>query len=270
MSIYNKKDAFLIVLDTRNATKYNNGNKLSNLDFEIAYPIRIPTDCIYMSWVVYSFTCHVSWYVINNTNNILNVVVNGVTNSYFFEYGNYNVNTFLTLFKSTLPPTFDITFNQINNKYTITNSSSEFILLANSTIYNIIGLDKSVTEYSSSRTFTMPYPVNFGGINSFNIKCNTIRTDNLDSYENCSPSSIVACVPVYSANNGVIFYEKKNDFEFTVKETIIDKINISIEDDLRNELDFNNQPWNLCIQVNYAREINVDLKDDFHNVLGNY
>lgn len=113
----------------------------------------------------------------------------------------------------------------------------------------------------------MPYTCNFAGINSFNITCENIRTSNLDSHDELSTSSIIANIPVSNASNNMIFFEKRNDFEFDVKEKTIDYLDISIKDNLQNFIDFNNQHWDLVIQVNYHREALKDTDDTFNDIL---
>jgi hypothetical protein len=266
---YVKKDSFLVVLDSRNAEEYMNGSQHSNVVFDVKYPIQIPKDCIYMTWVVSSFTCPVSWYLINSTNDVLRYLINGNIFSTQFPHGNYNVKTFMSQFLSQMPSGFTIVLESVTNKFTIGYTQS-FTLLSDSTIMPVLGGDSNSSYVSSNNVVPMPYPCNFAGLNSFNIKCNNIRTDNLDSYDKCSTSPIIASIPVNASQNGVIYYEKRNDFEFEVKASCIESLDISIEDDLGNNIDLNNQHWNLTLQVNYIREIEKDVNSSFHSILNNY
>lgn len=267
---YVKKESFLIVLDSRNADDYCNGTAHSDIMFDIKYPIQLPKDCIYMTWVVNTFTCPVSFYQINSTNDELLIMVNGNGNSYKFRHGNYNAQTFIKEFLNTMPAGYTLTYDSVTNKFTM-GFTTTFIITPCS-IMPVMGmledLKNGVCYYNDATTLklVMPYQCNFAGLNSFNIKCD-IRTDNLDSFDNCSTSSIIASVPVNANQDGVIFYEKRNDFEFEVKENIVDMLHITIEDDRANKIDFNNQHWNLVIQVNYIREIVKDLKTTFYDIV---
>ena len=266
---YVKKESYLLVLDSRNANTYNNDSKMSDVTFDLKYPIRTPNDCIYMTWVVQTFTCPVSWYLIDSTNDKLKYTVNSIS-TVTFPHGNYNVKSFMSKFISLMPAGFTINLDPLTNKFSIGYSQS-FNLENDSTIMKILGGLDNVDYYSGfGNILTMPYPCNFGGLNNINIKCNTIKTDNLDSHDSCSVSSIIASIPVNASSNGVIYYEKRNDFEFEVKETTISTLNISIEDDQSNYIDFNNQNWNLTIQINYIREIEKDIYTGFHDILNNY
>lgn len=269
---YVKKESYLVVLDSRNATVYNNGSKHSDVEFDVKYPIQIPSDCVYMTWVVNSFTCPVSWYLINDSNDTLTYVVNGNEYSVKFLHGNYNVKSFMTQFLSQMPAGFTIRTDSILNKFVIGYTTQFYIIATKSSIIRILGGDPTEGTYASSfsNAFMFPYVYNFAGLNSFNIKCNSIRTDNLDSQDQCSTSPIIASVPVNAGANRVVYYEKRNDFEFEVKEAVVETLEIQIEDDVGNDIDFNNQHWNLVIQVNYIREIEKDLRTGFHDILNNY
>ena len=65
------KESFLVVLDSRNATTYNNGTYNSDITFMFESPIEKPKHCILMTCSVLQFSCPNSIYNINITNNIL-------------------------------------------------------------------------------------------------------------------------------------------------------------------------------------------------------
>jgi hypothetical protein len=263
------KECFLIVLDSRNATEFNNGDYKSDVTFDLNDAIRFSPSTISMSIVVLSFTCPVSFYQINNTNCTLHITLDSIVNTINIPYGNYNVNTFITYLLSVLPSDFTITVNQVNNILTINSITTSFQINSNSTIYNVMGFFKNKTYpaqvVSTGYQLVMPYTVNFAGINSFNIAIENIRTKNIDSLD-LSVSSIIASIPVNSSQGGVIYYEKKNDFEIAVRENIIDYLDVNIKDDMGNLLNFNNQSWNLVLQFNQINDL-PRFKSTFHEEL---
>jgi hypothetical protein len=126
----------------------------------------------------------------------------------------------------------------------------------------------SNTSYSSyASSLTLPFTCNFGGIPSFNIYCENIKCSNLDSYDGCSASSIIACVPVNGGSNGMIYFERKNDFNFVVREQVINELQISIQDSQENYINFNNQHWSLVIQVSMLLEKTRKPPGTFNNIL---
>ena len=73
--LYTSTTDFLVVLDSRNATIYNNGSFNSNLEFNLETPIRKGADWIALNMSVYSFTSPNSIYNINEYNNIFNYAI---------------------------------------------------------------------------------------------------------------------------------------------------------------------------------------------------
>ena len=67
----------------------------------------------------------------------------------------------------------------------------------------------------------------------------------------------------------MIYYEKRNDFNFELKENTVSELEISIMDSQENYIDFNNQHWSLVIQINMMMEKEKQIKDGFHNILEN-
>ena len=122
------------------------------------------------------FYVSISWYLINETNNLL--VINLTTiNVYYINvpYGNYNAITFQTALLNLLPSGFSISLNSIKNIFTLTHSSFDFQIYANSTNYQIIGFAKNILYNSISKTMIMPFTCNFSGLNSFNILVDNIK-----------------------------------------------------------------------------------------------
>jgi hypothetical protein len=126
---------------------------------------------------------------------------------------------------------------------------------------------KQATSYTSSnKSLTLPFTVNFSGLNSFNIQIENIKTSNLDSYDNCI-SNIIAVVPVNADANETLYYEKRNDFEFDVRESIIDYFEVQLLDDKNNYLDLNNQHFNLTLQINFIRDVIDDSDLKFNDIV---
>ena len=265
---YHATSSFLIVLDSQNATTYYNDSSLSDIHFALRDPIIVPTNCLLMSWTVYSFTCPISFYLINSSNNLLSITVGGITNIYSIPYGNYNVNSFTTTLLNILPAGYTLTMNSIDNKFTL-GYTSDFTINSTSTIYKVMGFSANTSYSSTSKSLTFPFTCNFAGITSFNIYCENIKTKNLDSFDGCSASSIIANIPINGGSNGMIYYEKRNDYNFEVKEKTINELEISIMDSQENYINFNNQNWSLVIQVNMMLDMKKQYNETFQTILQN-
>ena len=131
-----------------------------------------------------------------------------------------------------------------------------------------MGFKKNTYYECVNNVIVMPYCCNFSGINSFNVKvCNISTTKNVNSYEK-SISSILGTIQVNGQQNNMIYYTQPFNYNFDVNEHTIDNLQIDIQDDLNNYIDFNNQSWNLTLlfQVSYNNKI-VD-KDTFYDITG--
>ena len=267
MNSYLKNENFTIVLDSRNATTYYNSTYNSEVTFEMKYPIIVPKDCLNMTWCVQAFTCPISWYLINSTNDLLSILMNDQIYNINIPYGNYNAVTFQSTLLGLLPSGFNITLNNFNNIFTLTHQTNDFTIRSTSTIYAIMGFNKGQSYTSINQSLTLPFTCNFSGLNSINIICENIRTNNLDSRTELTSSSIIASVPINNSQGGVIYFQKYNDYSFDVKADTIDYLDILIMDDLGNKINLNNQHWNLILQINFFREIIKPIDDTFNDIL---
>jgi hypothetical protein len=218
------QDQFIVVLDSRNATQYNNGSWMSNVSFDFENPIQSHRDTIYFSCSVLSFSCPNSIYVINEYNNLLNITINGVQNNYVIPYGNYNSQNLLLTLKNTIDTSFNISFSSITNKYTFTHSTYDFTILSSSTIGDVLGFANNTNYTSSSKSLILPFTCNFNGLNSFNISIANLNTSNIDSY-NKTNGSVIQSVQINSGDNQISF-SKMNDFDFQVRQQTLDFIQI--------------------------------------------
>jgi hypothetical protein len=267
--------SFLVVLDSENASSNNNGNWNSDVTFNFESPIEKPTNSFIMSMCVQQFSCPNSIYNINETNNYLHIseTISNIAVPYniYLPLGNYNVNTFIqTLLASLAPstPRFSLTFNAINNKLTLTNSTYDFTYLSDSTIHNIIGMTVGTTQGSSSKSLAFPYSCNFNGTQSINIMINNLQTPNIDSFHKTN-AHVIQSVSI-DPTAPQIYYEKSNDYSFKVNEHVFDHLQIQICDGTNHLVNLNNQDWNMTLLFTIMYDVNrFDHENTFNSVLEN-
>jgi len=278
-NLHQFKESFYVVLDSRNATGTENINSSmhSCMFWDLKEPIRIEKKFFRLTCNLCSFVSPASFYQVNYTNNVFNFTMNSVVYNIQVSYGNYNANTFITQLLSQLPTGFTMSINTNNNLYTLTHSTYDFIINCNkSTIGNVIGfnsnnlatLNKTVspsTLSSSLLSLTFPYTCNFEGLQSFNIYLDDINTKNIDSLS-LSNTSVISAVPVNCDIGGLIVFQSRNEYEFTINQDVIDYLQISLKDDLGNYLDLNNQNFNIVLQFNLYGE-DVKRYIQFHDIL---
>lgn len=273
------KESFYVVLDSRNATGTENttSSMHSNMYWDLKEPITISKRFYRLTCNLCSFVSPASFYQINYTNNAFVFTMNSILYNIQVTYGNYNANTFITQFLSQLPSGFSMTINTNNNLFTLTHTTYDFVInCKTSTIGSVIGFNSNdittiknaitpATISSTSKSLLFPYTCNFAGLQSFNIIFADVNTKNIDSLS-LSNSSIIGSIPVNCDVGGLIVFQSRNEYEFTISQQVIDYIQIILMDDLGNYIDLNNQHFNSVLQFNLYGE-DTKKNYEFHDIL---
>jgi hypothetical protein len=244
-----EEEQFLVILDSRNSVIKFNSSKNSYMKFDFQEPIIIEHNPLKISCSLTQFQAPNTLYIINDTNNFISITKNGTTSDITLTNGNYNAPQFRSLFIQNFGSSYTMTLNIYNNKWTITNTSHDFTINSTTTAYVFLGMAKNTAYSSSSFSLTLPFSCNFNGLQNFNVYLTNIGTSNIDSY-NESRGSIIQSIPL-DPSLPIINFVQQFDYNFTIYETTIDYLEISIMDDLENLLDFNNGEWNmtLCFKI---------------------
>lgn len=197
-------------------------------------------------------------YIVNQNNNKISVSYNGNSYSYYFDYGNYTVNSFINAFYGFFPSSvWNITINTLNNRFTIGFKTFPFTLNSDTTCDYILGFSGN-TSSSTSRvgdyyTLTLPRSCNFLPIPRFVIHCDVIN-NGIILGANSAPaaSDILMTIPNTSKLNTQIIYEN-NEGEFLLKNTNINTITLTITDDNNREIDFNGLSSYFILRFNIFR-----------------
>jgi len=289
------KEHYLIILDSRNATTYNNGNALTNLTFAFPNPvISKRDDIIALTGSVSNFTCPNSQYVINQ-NNAYFLIGYFDNLGYAAEYtiqmpnGYYNPTSFVTAFNALLNytiPSNKLTLSIYNTqicRFNLVSTGNDFYLKSITkeifTNYKelyrfgeVLGYDDKVSYYSGYGTtinniyysgvpkqLLMPFIYNLSGINSINIHLDNIQTRNIDSLTKTN-STIVCNIPVSCNPNEMILFDKRSDFEFKINEDNLNSLKIRLTDGVGNLLDLNNQNWNMSFEIIVVKKQRSQIK----------
>jgi len=289
------EEKVLISLYSLNATEKKNGANLSDITFNLQEPFIKDPNVLSIKASVLSFTCPNSQYIINDANNtlVLQLIVLPSINPYYIKLtnGNYNANSFMKMVTTILNSglylgtPWSMSYNSNTYQLSLISPSNDFTIIqrnANkaagytkiSRLGLIMGFEDALvqtTTVTSVATMTFPYPSNFGGLNSLNIKIPNLRTHSLDykgnintdgvfnyflggsSNPNQSNNNIAIAIPVNCNVGEVIYFKKTSNFEFIVLDDIIDKLDIQLTDDLGNFIQLNNQHYNLCIEFTITR-----------------
>jgi hypothetical protein len=265
--LHTDKDNFYIALDSRNATSYLNSTYNSHVKFEFENAILFNKRSIKTSCSVLQFSVPNSIYNINETNNSITIYSNNTSPTYYVPYGNYTINTFITQLLTQIPTSFSISYNSINYTLTMTNTTYDFIIGGQSTLYNVMGFSKNIGYGSTSKSLTFPYMCNFNGLQNIGIYIDNLGTRNIDSLSKTT-CSLIQCIQVDPNATLIQFTNNSSAEKFTVYQNTIDYIEISLKDSLGNYINLNNQHWNMTICFTVVRDLErFEYMNTFHNTL---
>lgn len=259
-------DSNQIYINSSNADLYLNGSMKSNITFFFNDVISTNKRMVEKRISIVNCQFPVSYYLINNTNN--QIIINGVIK--YFPIGNYNINNFITTWQSSFGSSWILTYNKIINKISISYPTS-FTLSDNKfSFFNILGLVNGTT-YTSTYNGTnyilnCIYCIDFSGIACIDIKTSTFNLNNTDSYHN-GRTNTIASIPVNSKN--IINYNNFTQYNSLFKNTHLEELNLMIQDENDNFIDFNNLNWSITFQIDiiYEHIEDIDTLDDVYNNL---
>lgn len=250
---FNSQTSTQIYLDSATADLYLNDTKKSSVVFVFRNPIILNKFAYEMRISVVNAQIPISYYLINDTNNKLNITINGIVTTYYFKKGNYNINTFISEWANSIGTGWTLTYDNITNKITYTYTQNFTFSDDLNSIFGIMGFKKGSIYTSSNNSLICPYVANFAGITRLNIKSNSFTLNNVDSY-NKSINRTIAVIPVSSISSGYMYYNNFTNYNTVFTNHSISTINIEIYDDFKNFIDFNNIDWTMCMQIDVLSE----------------
>jgi hypothetical protein len=266
----------LITLNSRYAKKIN-GTYNSNVIFNFKGILTDDDDIISSNICIMNAQIPVSFYTINETNNYFQINISDI----IIPTGNYNGNSLITALNTAIyavvgfsSPT--IALSPSTGKLTFTSISAFTIeitfptnLLTGGTNYThrILGFNPSSTTVGLS--ITAPYPLNLLGVNRLAIRSNKLAINSFNSV-NLNLGITLATIPVNVAAFGLIDYSNQSDLNKSVlRVKVIDEIDILIEDEDNNLINFNNIDWTIALVLENIRLIPNKYTDTFETLIKN-
>lgn len=245
-------ETFQIHLSSALANKYND-NLTSDCEFNLP-TIEIPSN-FHIHVSVENFCCPYSFYNINSSNNYLVYYENTTYKTLTITQGNYNTTSLINYLLQTMT-NFTITYSQITNKFTFSNSV-QFSFASNSTCLSLFGLSTGITAQLTSGiySFTSDICANLSPYRCICIASN-LRTFSVNTLLP-NNQSILASIPINTAPNSVIIYENKNNFKCNTYTNVINNLRIRLMDHRFNTLDLNGCHWTLTLRfdiIDYVYE----------------
>jgi hypothetical protein len=245
-------DSRIINVASISSDQQNNGSLKSDVFFIFQGLLKEEDDILHTQISVDNAQFPVSYYTINEYNNILSYTYNGNPFTVIFDMGNYNANSFASEFASKVPH-ITITLNKINGKFTFSSNQNFSLFFATSTCFIVLGLDPN-TDYINTthpHTIAAPFLANFAGIKRIKIQSDTLSTYSRDSngIGNC-----LAVIPVSTASFGIINYQNITNYKPLLRERVLDGFDIRLFDEYNNLIDFNGVDWNVTLKIDITRK----------------
>ena len=257
----------LITLDSKFGIQQN-GTYKSNLLFNFRNLLSDEQHYIKSEVVVLNAQIPISFYVINEYNNVLTISGSGIlTTSITVDPGNYDANTLITELKSKFLAA-GITFSTIKiNRNTGRLIFTAFIFTNYQFSGSMIGILGTTTDVISvSTVYKCIYPLNLLGIQKLSIRSDAFAVQSVSSVD-FSFSNILITIPVDMAPFSMISYSSQLELNKNLLNVrLINEIDIKIYDENNNLVNFNNLDWNITLVI--TSEIKYDQPDiSLNNIL---
>ena len=212
-----------------------NGDFKSQILFSIPDAIVVDDSIDYIHFSVPYVVVPNSFYVINETNNLLYVLKSSVTTLYTFPQGNYTSQTFMTQFTTLLPAAFNITLGQNSNQFTITHTTTTFSFTSASTIDQVMGF--SGTTAAVGLTLTCPRVCNFLPLPRIIMRCPDLAHSFISA--TTDGNDVILSIPNTSRINGQIIYNNSSNMKTLFKLEKLTSFVISLTNDDGVPINFN-------------------------------
>jgi len=248
----------LIVINSSDGTKRNT-TYLSDMLFNFQNILSDDDDIISSNICVMNAQFPVSFYTINETNNIFGVATNlNLFQTFTIPVGNYNANTLITKMNSLVTAgliSVTFSFNSATGKVTISGDAGVTSITFSSALSQFYKVMGSVFPISTGTSvLNMPYPLNLLGVKKLVIKSQLLGISSFESGANQSVT--LTTIPNNNSPFTMISYENRSNLNKSlIRVRKIDSIDIQIEDEDGNKINFNNINWTLTLVLENIRKM---------------
>ena len=254
------QDNRIITLNSNDGEKLN-GSYLSNVQFNFSGLLKEDINLIRSYITVLNAQIPVSFYIIDETNNMLYYSDGTTTKTLILTIGNYNGNQMVLALNAGFTLNGSLVTTILNSQtgllyFTITGGTN-YTFLSTSTIKSILGFD---IDISSNTLIIMPYQLNLLGKKKIFINSNNMRNSAFTS-KSLSCVQTIATIPVDQPPYNMINYVSVSDLEkIILSNRSLDMIDIEIVDENNNYVNFRNIDWSitLCLSVEKNDAVKID------------
>lgn len=253
----------IISLNSNNATRYLNGEYLSNIVFDFTNILSPSDDISYVEVGVGNAEIPATFYNIDITNNIFNYRVNSINYSIIVPPGNYNFNSLVTQMTTLFTAngqTFTMSLNRNSNILTMTLTVGTWNQINASSIYYILGFDSDTTYNIVGNTITFPRLFNLLGQKKLKIYSSNISVDSFDSV-NTATNNLLCTISVNQPGFNLIIYSNIDGLYAHMRNRYLSTVDIQIKDELGNFINFNGINWTMTINLILYRRIDAIINE---------
>ena len=247
----------IISLNSEYANNKINGDYLSHVEFYFKDILRDSEDIDHTSIQIINALSPVSYYTINENNDILKLNSFNIT----ITRGNYNSSNLITELKARILAVTGLSFNIIISRITgilTFYNSTNFTFYPNA-LAKVLGFNELVSGWTSTFSsnplgdyqLTAPFSLNLLGIKKIKVLSNALPTFSYDSFGTGS-TNIVNTIPVTAPPFGLIIYNQLTN-PLVLRVNTINKIDIQLVDENNLFIDFNKINWSMTLQLDIVR-----------------
>ena len=254
------QDNRIITLNSQDGEKVN-GTYLSNINFNFSGLLSDDINILRTYITVLNAQFPVSFYIIDDTDNVLNYTQDSVAKSITIPIGNYNGNQMVTTLNTGFTNNGSGITTSLNSQNGILNfliaDGFSYTFLSTSTIKSLLGFSSDIT---STTLITMPYQLNLLGKKKLFINSNHLRNSAFSS-KSLSCVQTIATIPVDQPPYSMINFTSVSELEKNILfNRSLDVLDIQIVDEENKYINFQNIDWSITLCLTIEKDDKVKLK----------
>lgn len=186
-----------------------------------------------------------SWYVIDASNNILNLSIDGVPQTLTLASGNFDTDEIAAAFNAAFTGTVQCAYNSNTNKMTLTYTGHTISVLPTSTALDLFGFTSGVT-HSGISTLVSDKVCDIQRVEKIFVSTNFPVPNQSCTTE--AYGGILASFVPNASFYGTNTYAGTH-YKFRTNPCIIDQITVHIMNEAFQDIDFNNAAWSLTLTI---------------------
>ena len=198
-----------------------------------------------------------SMYNITEGSNSIRISVDGVTNTYTIEAGNYSATDLETELNTAISDVGSVSFDSIDNLFSFSFNNPSII--ESTSMERQLGLKGQLPLPGATTSYRSQNICDLGGVTNIYIRIRNLTINNLDSRGN--NSNIIASIANNTNYGGYMFYVPPEVLYYQIVENNISHLDIEFTDQEGVILDLNGADFNLTLTVHYVKQRESAFKD---------